>query len=116
MTLKRTNKIELSDTESIELGFVRDQEVDGSNPFAPTTFPLSIHNFTPHFLFQQPLRFYGQYGQHRWFWEFQIPSPLFLLALNGMPYRLSTYCSRHPQSRFHVPSRTAPNQQAHDSF
>jgi|HubBroStandDraft_2_1064218.scaffolds.fasta_scaffold692548_1 hypothetical protein len=35
LTLKRTNKIELSDTASIELGFVRDQKVEGSNPFAP---------------------------------------------------------------------------------
>jgi hypothetical protein len=42
MTFKRATQIEVSDTESIELGFVRDQEVDGSNPFAPTT-PLGIN-------------------------------------------------------------------------
>jgi hypothetical protein len=49
MTLKRASKIEVSDTESIELGFVRDQEVESSNPFAPTTFLLHSSDYFARF-------------------------------------------------------------------
>jgi hypothetical protein len=48
LATKNTDETEVSDTESVNLVLVRDQEVDGSNPFAPTTI---VHTCSTRALF-----------------------------------------------------------------
>jgi hypothetical protein len=63
----------------------RYQEVEGSNPFAPTIFPLSNLYFTRHFPERGEMRNWVHWVQQRVFVpKSQNPSSPFLLVANGM--------------------------------
>src|ERR1700677_1377274 len=85
---------------------VRDQEVEGSNPFAPTIFPFSIQRATSRLLLPRSVGNWVHWVQHRCFPpKIQNPARPVLSLLFYTERPLSTLSTRPSLSRPHGRAR-----------